>query len=727
MLIVVNSIIERLNEDLEVVEMLRVLWMDDVREQVVVVNIDDHRNMSYPYFIRYEEIVREIQEKKSRLSELETDMRLLSPDEIYLNKYKENRDRRWNLIKDIAIQEPEIYISESRGKLIHEVYSLSGKSKKVIRDYLKKYWFYGKSINGLLDNYFDCGIPGEQRVYTQKPGPESTNRTMITESDVEIFKSAIRIFHIRRKMSIVKTHERMCETFYKRGFYRKYGVKVPIVDPDRSPTLRQFRYWYTKNYSAFDRYSNRRGKRRATMDARPMLGNASEKALCVGAVFEVDATRSDIILVSFDRTKILGKPTLYVVIDVFSRLIAGYHVSLAPESWFEAMVAIEHAATNKVENCARYGISIQEEDWPCRYLPQNLVGDRGELKSQLSERFVNLNVDVLNAPSYRGDLKPFVESNFRITNEMIRELLSGSTEARQLVRGDYNPARDSTWTIEEFNRFLIVYFLTYNKSALSRDFLPTKDMFSDQVELTPLKVWNWDKGKRLLHEKRRKELRYNLLPREEAKVTRFGVEFRGLTYTCSIGVEEGWFEGNGNGINGRTKIEITYDPRNCSSIFLKHKNDLLSLLLTGRSREFEGLHFDEVAKIMEYRDSQIKEQEKLEKQHRAELHAFADVLDITATEKTKEATKDKSFYSRNQNKREARGADSKVWGAIGAMSNVSSESVNTSEVQKSVEENIVKFPTTNEMRETNQPSISDIQALFSRKSQERRRRNETNE
>lgn len=155
---------------------------------------------------------------------------------------------------------------------------------------------------------------------TQKPGPESTNRTMITESDVEIFKSAIRIFHIHRKMSIVKTHERMCETFYKRGFYRKYGVKVPIVDPDRSPTLRQFRYWYTKNYSAFDRYSNRRGKRRATMDARPMLGNASEKALCVGAVFEVDATRSDIILVSFDRTKILGKPTLYVVIDVFSRL-----------------------------------------------------------------------------------------------------------------------------------------------------------------------------------------------------------------------------------------------------------------------------------------------------------------------------------------------------------------------------------------------------------------------
>lgn len=725
MQIVVNSIIERLNEDLEVVEILRILWIDVEQKNAVVVNIDDHRKMSYPYVVRCEEIMLEVYEKKSRLSDLETDMQLLSPEEEYLEKYKENRDRRWNLIKDIVQEEPAIYDSKSRGKLIEELHTASGKSKKVIRDYLLKYWFYGKSRNGLLDNYFDCGVPGKQRVYNQKPGPKTTNKTIVTEADIEIFNSAIKIFHIRLGMNISKTHERMCETFYKRGFYRKYGVKVPIVNPDNSPTLRQFRYWYKNNSTPFSRKSNKHGKRRATMEARAMLGNASEKAICVGAVFEVDATRSDIILVSFDRKTILGKPTVYVVMDVFSRIVAGYHVSLASESWFEAMVAIEHAATNKVENCARYGIQIQDEDWPCRHLPQNLVGDRGELKSQLSERFVNLNVDVLNAPSYRGDLKPFIESNFHITNETVRQLLSGSTEARQLVRGDYDPARDSSWTIEEFNRFLIVYFLTYNKSALSRKFIPTKDMFVDQVELTPLKVWNWNKGMRLLHEPQRKTLRYNLLPREEAKVTRFGIEFRGLTYACKVGIEEGWFEGNG--IYGKTKIDVTYDPRNCNSIFFKYKNDLLQCLLTGRSKEFENLHFFEVEKIMEYRDSQIQEQEKLEKQHRAELHAFAEALNKSAMEMTKEATKDKSFYSRNQNKREVRKTDSKVWGAMGAMSNVSSEPVSTLKVQKTAEENLVKFPTTNEMSETNNSSISDIQALFTRKSQERRRGNETNE
>lgn len=727
MLFVFNSIIERLNENLETEEILRVLWIDEEQELLVVVNIKDDRKMTYPFFMKYVSLVKEIESKKSITKEFEVDMRLTSPSEDYLDKYKVNRNRRWDIIKDIVGVEPDIYISKSRGELINMAHLSTGKPKKVIRDYLKKYWFYGKSINGLLDNYFECGVPGEQRIYNHKPGPLSSNRHLVTEADIANFKSAIRIFHKRQGMNITTTHERMCETLYNRGFYRKYGVRVPIIDSDRSPTLRQFRYWYTNHSTAFDRYSNKHGKRRATMDVRPMQGDATERANCVGAVFEVDATRSDIILVSFDRKTILGKPTLYVVMDVFSRLVVGYHASLASESWFESMVAMEHAATSKVENCARFGVDIKEEEWPCHFLPQKLVGDRGELKAQMSERFVNLNVDVLNAPSYRGDLKPFIEANFHITNEIIRQLLSGSTEAKQIVRGDKDPARESVWTIEEFNRFLIVYFMTYNKSALSKDYLPTKEMFTDQVELTPLKVWNWAKGKRLLHEKSRDEIRYNLLPRGKGSVTRFGIEFKDLCYTSNLGVKEGWFEGNGNGIDGQTDVEVSFDPRNCSSIFLKHKKGLIQCFLTGRYKEFEGLHFTEFEKIIEYRNDQIKDQEKAEKQHRAELHAFADDLDKKETNKTKIATKDRSFYARKQDKREARDADSKTWGAMNAMTNVGDPVSASRADQQSVQQNIIAFPT-EEMDEDLTPiNNNDIQAIFSRKNNERRRRNGSDE
>jgi len=717
--VTINTIIERLNIDLVTEAFLRVLWLDENWKYVVVVNISDHRDMSYPFFIQYADLLEEIEEGKSRVIEMEPDLRLLSPDSEYLDKYREKRNARWDVIKNIVVHEPDIYMPDKRGKLIKDVYLSTGKSKKVIRDYLKKYWFYGKSLNGLLDNYFECGVPGEKRNYKVKPGPVSVNRYLVTEADKIIFASAIRVFHVRQGMSISTTHERMCETFYKRGFYRKYGVRVPIVDPNHSPTLRQFRYWYIKNSTIFSRYSNRRGKRRALIDVRPFQGNASEKAYCVGAVYEVDATRADVILVSFDRQTILGKPTLYIVIDVFSRMIVGYYVSLAPESWMEAMVAIEHAATNKVEYCAKYGIDISEEDWPCHSLPKNLVSDRGELKAQYTERFVNLEVDVLNAPSYRGDLKPFVESRFHITNETIRDLLPGSTEAQQRVRGDKDPSKEAALTIEEFNQFLIVFFLTYNKSALSKDYLPSKEMFMDKVELTPLKVWNWEKGRRLLHHKSKKELRYNLWPKETAKVTRFGLEFKGMHYTCDLGIKEGWFEGEG-GIDGKKYVEIVFDPRHSGCIYYRSKKgDLIPCNLIPKYHEFEGLHFEEVAKIMEYRDEQIKQQEKAEKQHRAELHAFAEALNKTAVKETKDKTKDKSFHSRQQNKRDKRQEDSRDWGVRNAQTNAQPSALTGNADQSNV---VVMFQNTTEELSKTDIYSQDIQALFTSKNNNRRRR-----
>jgi hypothetical protein len=719
MYIVVNTIIERLNSDLETDALFRVLWIDEERKYTVVMNIDDHRNMSFPTFMNYEDLVEEIEEGKCKIIELEPDLRLLSPDNDYLEKFSKKRDARWEVIKDIVTKEPEIFIPETRGKLVTEAHEISGKTRKIVRDYLKKYWFYGKTRNGLLDNYFDCGAPGKQRINENKTGPVSTNRYLLTEADIEIFNSAIKVFHKRKRMNIKTTHERMSETFYKRGFYRKYGVKVPIVDPDQCPSLRQFRYWYNKNYSPIIRYSNKHGKRRVNMDVRPLLGNSVERANCIGAMYEIDATRADVILVSFDRKSILGKPTLYVVIDVFSRLVAGFHVSLASESWFEAMIAMDNAATNKVEFCAKYGIDITEEEWPCHYLPKSLISDRGELKAQFTERFVNLEVDVLNAPSYRGDLKPFVESRFHITNETIRQFLPGSTEAKAWVRGDRDPAKEAALTIEEFNQFLIIFFMTYNKSALSRDYLPTKEMFSDNVELTPLKVWTWGKGRRLLHEKSRNEIRYNMLPREQAKVTRFGIEFGRLCYTSEIGLKEGWFEGNG--VNGQKYIEISFDPRNCSSIYFKYKGELIQCVLTPKYQEFEGLHIEEARKIIEYRDNQIKLQERAEKQYRAEFHAFAENLNKSAVKETKDATKNTSYYSRQKNKREKRKEDSQIWGASNAWT--STENVSTTG-QTENQSKVVSFrQNSSDEEEMNGVYADDVRALFSAKNKNRRGKN----
>src|SRR5690606_20998894 len=160
-------ILQILDFELKQESLQRVLWVSTNQEYVVVVDITNSKKMKYPYFRKYEDIVKEVYNSYLCKAEFEPDLRLLSPEEKYIKEHKANRDKKWDVIKDIVNKEPDIYISDKRGSLITMTIEKAGKSKKVIYDYLKRYWFYGKSINGLLNNYFDCGAPGEDRKSTR--------------------------------------------------------------------------------------------------------------------------------------------------------------------------------------------------------------------------------------------------------------------------------------------------------------------------------------------------------------------------------------------------------------------------------------------------------------------------------------------------------------------------------------------------------------------------------
>jgi hypothetical protein len=724
MVIVENTILQLLDIDLKQESLQRVLWVSPNQEYVVVVDITNSKKMKYPFFRKYEDIVNEAQDGHLRKVEFEPDLRLLSPDEKYLKEHKAKRDKKWDVIKDIVKKEPDIYISDKRGPLITMTKEKTGKSKKVIYDHLKKYWFYGKSINGLLDNYFDCGAPGKPKVFKKKPGPKSQdgNNYIVTEKDKEIFEKAIKRFHKKEGMSIEDTHTQMLGEWYSPKSERKHGVLVQILEPENSPTLRQFRYWYTNKYSKYDRYSNIEGKRKAEMNVRPLVGNAEERALGVGSLFETDSTPADILLVAEDRKKTLGSPTLYLVKDVFSRMIAGFNVTLSNPSAIEQMVALENAATNKVEFCARYNIKIEESEWPCAHLPRMIAGDRGELRAKMSENLVNINVDVANAPSYRGDLKPFVEQDFRITNKTIREVFgnSGAKPPKLIERGDKDPARKATLTIYEFTQFMIYYILAYNNKALNEEYVVTKEMSEDKVELTPIGVWNWGKGKKLLHEQPRDLLRFNLLPKEGATVTRSGVKWQGMRYTSKLAIEKGWFVEKH--IDGEKEITISYDPRNVGSIFIRLKNGKLEqCFLTDKYKEYDGLHLEDLKTIRKYKKDEINKNEKKEKQNKVELHALSKNIANNAKKETKNATEGMSHYERNKDKRETRKAEARARGSEDAWTAVkNSDSVETLEQTAEVLEFPTKSQSNNLMEEQ-----SEIQKRFSAKINNRRRNRES--
>lgn len=298
-------------------------------------------------------------------------------------------------------------------------------------------------------------------------------------------------FHIDKSLTIKETYKKLLQSKYKTGYYREFNEMIPIVEPEKCPTERQFRYWYDKEYNSKQKYGAKYGKRKAEMNARAFIGTPEEDVQGPGAYYEIDSTPADVILVSLDRETVIGRAHVYFVKDVMSRMIVGVHICTTP-SWEEEMVALENASTNKVEYCSRFGIEITEEDWPCQHLPKSIAGDRGEHKSKNSNNLVGINVRVRNTPSYRGDFKPYVEQQFRRYNARVRESMTESAVRKEYrERGDKNPENYAVHTIEAFSILTILFVLEFNKSGLPDEFVITKEMFQEKVELTPLGMWNW--------------------------------------------------------------------------------------------------------------------------------------------------------------------------------------------------------------------------------------------
>ncbi|WP_157794041.1 Mu transposase C-terminal domain-containing protein [Paenibacillus donghaensis] len=447
----------------------------------------------------------------------------------------------------------------------------------------------------------------------------------------------------------------MCEEEYPDGYYRKFGELIPMVG---GPSLRQFLYWYDKEYNKKKKVAAKFGQRKAEMLARSLLKSANGDLQGPGALYETDSTPADDILVSLDHKTIIGRPHVYFVKDVINRLITGMHICKTP-SWEEEMVALENASTDKVSYCAQFGITINKEDWPAKHLPRYIVGDRGEMKSKNSNNLALLNIRVGNPPSYRADLKPYIEQQFKSFCMRMRELDPGGIHKEHRVRGDKNPEEKAAYTFEAYTKLVILFVLEYNRKALSEDFLVSKEMFVDNVELTPLSMWNWGMQYNLLQEQPRSLIRYALLPKETCKVTRGGVVLRKMSYACQRGEDEGWFEDEM--IEGRREVIVSYDPRNCSSVFIKLANGKEEqLFLTEKFKEYEGLHFEDVKEIMSFKSKQLKKAKNNRNQIEAELDTVAKNLTQVEVAKLKEAQKGRPKSAKFKNKRSVRKLERRI-------------------------------------------------------------------
>lgn len=237
--------------------------------------------------------------------------------------------------------------------------------------------------------------------------------------------------------------------FYKDGVDSKgRPARVPRDEYAATgvPTLRQFKHAYHSSADLIE-FRRERDPRRFALNYRPLTGSATAETWGPGSRFLIDATMADIYLVSRDdRSRIVGRPVIYVVIDVWSRLIVGLYVAIEDASWTSAMMALANAACSKVAFCLEHGVEIDEAEWPAANIGARLLSDHGEVKAQqICARYaigliaVDEIQNLSNSHGGQSDLMSFLTSLVNVVNVPI--LMIGTMKALPMMTSCFRTAR----------------------------------------------------------------------------------------------------------------------------------------------------------------------------------------------------------------------------------------------------------------------------------------------
>jgi hypothetical protein len=625
----------------------RILWIDEGNIICYTINISNKNAL--PTKRKISELVQLHEEQLLELVENDAFSFIYQDEKTLSDKSKLLRDERWESVERLVTQEPRIFEGSERGKLIVLAMKETGKTKPLLYKYLRQYWQRGKIKNALLPDYRNSGGKGKEKKPIKKMGRNRKFESLrgegivITEDIKRVFEVSIkRFFHTTKKNSLVTTHQEMLKTFFVADYRFENGVKIPILqNQDNLPTLRQFEYWYKKTYHSEEKLRSRKGKRKYDLEDRAILGNSVGEMYGPGSKFQIDATVVDVYLVSkFNRNWIIGRPVIYVVIDMFSRKVVGLYVGLEGPSWLGAMMALANTASDKVSYCRNYGIDITSEQWDCHYLPQSLLADRGELEGYNIDRLISaFNIKVENTAPYRGDWKGIVEQHFRIIHKKVKPFLPGYVDGDVKIRGERDYRLDATLTIEEFTSVIIKCVLFHNNHHWLKHYDQDEMAIESDVPLIPSKLWEWGIENRSgkLRSYTEEIVKLNLLPTANARVTSKGIVFKKVRYSCERGLKERWFE------DARQKswlIPICYDPRNMSQIYLPKENgrsyEVATLL--DHQEKYVGKTIEEVEYKFEYDMMRRQVNDHEESQKEIDLTTEIDHIAKNARKSWKDST-----------------------------------------------------------------------------------------
>jgi putative transposase len=419
------------------------------------------------------------------------------------------------------------------------------RTKKDISCVAKKFDCHIATVYRWLDLYEKTGLISA----LLRKRRSDIGKKRLAENVEKIIQSCINEIYLNDQKS---TMEKVFIEVKKRC--KKDNLSVPDINTVRARILA---------IDEVERVRAREGEKKADEKYAPIIGSFPNADYPL-AVVQIDHTPMDVIVVDDVHRQPIGRPILTIAIDIFSKMIVGFYISLDAAGALATGICISRSILTKEKFLDEMDVDIE---WPCWGVMRTIHTDnakefRGTMLGRAAKQYgINPERRPKGKPKYGGH----VERAFRTYMSEIHNELPGTTFSNVKHKSEYDSEGKSVMSFDALHVWFTLFILgVYHQRP-----------HEGNNKIPPIVQWergllgggDYGLGRGIparYHDEQR--LRLDFLPYVERTVQEYGITFEGIFY-WSDSIRRFIHAKALKSIKNKKLFICRYDPRNLSKIW----------------------------------------------------------------------------------------------------------------------------------------------------------------
>jgi len=272
-------------------------------------------------------------------------------------------------------------------------------------------------------------------------------------------------------------------------------------------------------------------------------------------IVQIDHTLVDVIIVDTYNRQPIGRPWITIAIDIYSRCIVGFCLTLEAPSATSVGLCLSHVVIDKRPWLERIGVGVE---WSMFGKPKVINVDNGSefhseaLKRGCEVHGIKITYRPVGSPHYGGIIERVIGTMMKMVHE-----LPGTTFSNIIERGNYDSDKKASLTLAELEKWFALAISSYHLSVHSGIGEPPTNRWKKAVDL----------GWKPFYIQNATNFLVDFLPILYRRIQRQGFIADHITYMSSS--LKPWISDKEKG----HKFIIRRDPRDLSNIYVLHPEE----------------------------------------------------------------------------------------------------------------------------------------------------------